>query len=169
MKKFLTFLAVTALIISCSKKETTTVSEETDSTKIVDSINAARTKINDSIKSTNQFKNFTGPHKLTHNSIKGSGTISFEKIDGEKDHYNVSGQLKSGKNALEIKGFIAVVSDKHMNFTGTILQSISGNENGKPDVRKGTKTFMSKDGGKTYRLQDMVNGSGFVDHIDIHF
>jgi len=64
---------------------------------------------------------------------------------------------------------MAVVSDKHMNFTGTISQSISGNENGKTDLRKGTKTFMSKDEGKTYRLQDMVNGSGFVDYIDIHF
>ncbi len=169
MKNFLTAFAVTALIISCSKKEATSVSGATDSTKIVDSINAARTKINDSIRSTNHFKDFSGPHKLTHNSIKGSGTISFEKIDGERDHYNISGELKSGKNFLEIKGFMAVVSDKHMNFTGTISQSISGNENGKTDLRKGTKTFMSKDGGKTYRLQNMVNGSGFVDYIDIHF
>jgi len=62
-----------------------------------------------------------------------------------------------------------VVSDKHMNFTGSISQSISENENGKIDIRKGTKTFLSKDGGKTWRLQDMVNGSGFVDYIDIHF
>lgn len=169
MKNLLLVLAVTTFVVSCSKKEATYVSDKTDSTKIIDSINAARTKINDSIRSKNRFKDFSGSHKITHNSIKGSGTISFEKIDGERDHYDVSGQLKSGKNSLEIKGFMAVVSDKHMNFTGTISQSISGNENGKPDVRKGTKTFMSKDGGKTYRLQDMVNGSGFVDHIDIHF
>ncbi|SMP26962.1 hypothetical protein [Chryseobacterium profundimaris] len=169
MKNLLIVLAVTAFVVSCSKKEATSVSDKTDSTKIVDSINAARTKINDSIKSKNQFKDFSGSHKLTHNSIKGSGTISFEKIDGERDHYNISGQIKSGKDALEIKGFMAVVSDKHMNFTGTISQSISGNENGKTDLRKGTKTFMSKDEGKTYRLQDMVNGSGFVDYIDIHF
>lgn len=169
MKNLLIVLVVTAFVVSCSKKEATSVSDKTDSTKIVDSINAARTKINDSIKSKNQFKDFSGSHKLTHNSIKGSGTISFEKIDGERDHYNISGQIKSGKDALEIKGFMAVVSDKHMNFTGTISQSISGNENGKTDLRKGTKTFMSKDEGKTYRLQDMVNGSGFVDYIDIHF
>ncbi|MEC3874535.1 hypothetical protein [Chryseobacterium salviniae] len=169
MKNLLTALAVTALVISCSKKEATSISGKTDSTKIIDSINAARTKINDSIKSKNRFKDFSGSHKITHNSIKGSGTISFEKIDGERDHYNVSGQLKSGKNSLEIKGFMAVISEKHMNFTGTISQSISENGNGKPDLRKGTKTFMSKDGGKTYRLQDMVNGSGFVDYIDIHF
>lgn len=169
MKNFLTALATTALVVSCSKKEATSASDKTDSIKIVDSINDARTKINDSIKSKNRFKDFSGPHKLTHNSIQSSGTISFEKIDGERDHYNVSGQIKSGKNSLEIKGFMAVVSDKYMNFTGTISQSISEYENGKTDLRKGTKTFMSKDGGKTYRLQNMVNGSGFVDHIDIHF
>ncbi len=169
MKNFLTAFAVTTLVISCSKKEANSISDKTDSTKIVDSINTARTKINDSIKSKNHFKDFSGPHKLTHNSIEGSGTISFEKIDGERDHYNVSGQLQSGKNSLEIKGFVAVVSDKHMNFTGTVSQSISEHENGKPYLRKGAKTFMSKDGGKTCRLQDMINGSGFVDHIDIHF
>ncbi|WP_346983299.1 hypothetical protein [Chryseobacterium sp. POE27] len=56
-----------------------------------------------------------------------------------------------------------------MNFSGTLTQSISENDNGKPYVRNKPKTFMSKDGGKTYRLQDMVNGSGFVDYIDIHF
>jgi hypothetical protein len=169
MKNFLTAAAVAAFLVSCSKKEATSTPDKTDSTKIIDSINAARTKINDSIKSKNHFKDFSGSHKLTHNSIQGSGTISFEKIEGERDHYNVSGQIKSGKNSLEIKGFMAVVSDKHMNFTGTISQRISDYENGKPYLRKGTKTFMSKDGGKTYRLQDMVNGSGFVDYIDIHF
>ena len=68
-----------------------------------------------------------------------------------------------------MNGSVKIVSPKHMNFTGEITQKISDNDNGKPYTRKGKKTFMSKDGGKTYRLQDMVNGSGFVDYIDIHF
>ncbi|MCE3077212.1 hypothetical protein [Chryseobacterium gwangjuense] len=169
MKNFLAAIAISVLIVSCSKKETTPVSAKTDSTKIVDSINAVRTKINDSIRNKNQFKDFSGEHKFTHNLIQNSGTVDFKKIDGERDHYTVSGNIKSGKNYVEIKGFIAVVSDKHMNFTGEITQSISENDNGKPYTRKGTKTFASKDGGKTYLLQDMVNGSGFVDYIDIHF
>jgi len=169
MKNFLAAIAVSILIISCSKKETTSTSNNIDSTKIVDSINAARTKINDSIKSKNHFKDFSGNHKFTHNGIESTGTVDFQKINGEGDHYNVSGNIKSGKNSATIKGFMAVVSDKHMNFTGEITQNLSANNNGKPYTRKGTKTFMSKDGGKTYRLQDMVNGSGFVDYIDIHF
>ncbi|WP_394664841.1 hypothetical protein [uncultured Chryseobacterium sp.] len=169
MKNFLTAVILAAFAVSCSKKEATSTSDKTDSTKIIDSINAARTKINDSIKSKNHFKDFSGSHKFTHNSIKNSGSVNFKKIDGERDHYDVSGNISSGKNTVEIKGFMAVVSDKHMNFTGEITESISANDNGKPYTRKGTKTFLSKDGGKTYRLQDMVNGSGFVEYIDIHF
>jgi len=169
MKNFLATIAIAVLIVSCSKKETTPASTQIDSTKIVDSINTARTKINDSIRNKNQFKDFSGNHKFTHNLIKNPGTVDIKKIDGERDHYTISGNIKSGKNSIEIKGFIAVVSDKHLNFTGEITQSISENDNGKPYTRKGTKTFASKDGGKTYRLQDMVNGSGFVDYIDIHF
>ncbi|WP_449400603.1 hypothetical protein [Chryseobacterium wanjuense] len=169
MKNFLTAIALIALFISCSKKEAHPTSDKTDSTKIIDSINAARTKMNDSIRSKNHFKDFSGQHKFTHNLIKTPGSINFTKIEGEGDHYNVSGNIKSGENSVTIKGFMAVVSDKHMNFTGEIAQSIAENDNGKPYIRKKTTTFMSKDGGKTYRLQDKVNGSGFVDYIDIHF
>jgi hypothetical protein len=169
MKNFLTAIAIATCLISCSKKETTSTSNQIDSTKIVDSINVARTKINDSIRSKNHFKDFSGVHKFTHNSINGSGTVNFKKIDGERDRYDISGEIKSGKNYATINGVANVVSDNHVNFSGKIAQSISANENGTVYLRDKTKTFMSKDGGKTYRLQDMVNGSGFVDYIDIHF
>ena len=53
-----------------------------------------------------------------------------------------------------------MVSEKHMNFTGEIIQKISANDNGKPYTRKGTKTFASKDGGKTFTWQKM----GFQGH-----
>lgn len=175
MKNIL-ILAVTAIFaLSCAKKESQKTENNTDSTKIVDSINAARTKINDSIKglnSKNRFKDFSGNHKFTYQndqSSKKSGSIDFKKIDGERDNYTVTGNIKFGQNSVILKGFAQVVSAKHMNFTGEITQSIAENDNGKTYTRRGTKTFMSKDGGKTWRLQDMVNGSGFVDYIDIHF
>jgi hypothetical protein len=170
MKNFLTAIAITASLVSCSKKEAQPSPTQIDSTKIIDSINAARTKINDSIKAknnTNRFKDFSGNHKFTHNLIKNSGSVNFKKMG--RDDYDVSGSIKSGKDDVTIEGTAIVVTAKHMNFTGKITQSISENDNGKPYTRKGTKTFMSKDGGKTWRLQDMVNGSGFVDYIDIHF
>jgi hypothetical protein len=83
MKNFLTVLAFTAVCISCSKKQSTPASTQTDSTKITDSINAARTKINDSIKSKNHFRDFSGTHKFTHNLIKKTGSVNFTKIEGE--------------------------------------------------------------------------------------
>jgi hypothetical protein len=175
MKKTLIIAIAGILTFSCSKKESQKTPEKSDSTKITDSINAERTKINDSIKalnSKNRFKDFSGSHRFIYqndSSPKYSGSVNFTKIEGERDNYNVSGNIKSGNNSVNLKGFVQVVTAKHMNFTGEITQSISDNDNGKPYTRKGTKTFMSKDGGKTYRLQDMVNGSGFVDYIDIHF
>ncbi|AYN01215.1 hypothetical protein [Chryseobacterium sp. 3008163] len=175
MKKTLIIAIAGILTFSCSKKESQKTPEKSDSTKIIDSINAERTKINDSIKalnSKNRFRDFSGSHKFVYqndSSPKYSGSVNFTKIEGERDNYTISGSIKSGNNSVNLKGFVQVVTSKHMNFTGEITQSISDNDNGKPYTRKGTKTFMSKDGGKTYRLQDMVNGSGFVDYIDIHF
>ena len=170
MKKTLILAIAGILTISCSKNE-----NKSESIKNTDSINAERTKRNDSIKalnSKNRFKDFSGSHKFMYqndSSPKSSGTVNFTKIEGERDNYTISGDIKSGKKHVTIKGFVMVISAKSMNFTGEITQSISENDNGKPYTRKGTKTFLSKDGGKTYRLQDMVNGSGFVDYIDIHF
>ncbi|ANF51108.1 hypothetical protein A0O34_11545 [Chryseobacterium glaciei] len=173
MKNLITAIAITTLVVSCSKKDAQSTANQSDSTKIVDSINAARTKINDSIKaknSENNFKDFSGDHKFTYqsqNSSTKTGSVNFKKMG--RDDYDVSGSIKSGEISVTIKGSAVVVSPKHLNFTGEITQSISSDNNGKPYTRKGTKTFMSKDGGKTWRLQDMVNGSGFVDYIDIHF
>ncbi|MBB4807626.1 hypothetical protein HNP38_002932 [Chryseobacterium defluvii] len=172
MKKLLTLLFAIATLISCSRKEAQAIQNQADSAKIIDSINAVRIKMNDSISaknSTNRFKDFNGDHKFTHNLIKQAGSVNFRKIDDERDTYQISGGIKSGKDRITIDGYMKVVSDKHMNFTGTISESISENDNGKPYSRKGTRTFLSKDGGKSWRLQDMVNGSGFVDYIDIHF
>jgi len=173
MKKTLIIAIAGILTFSCSKKDTQ--KDKTDHTNTVDSINNARTKTNDSIKalnSKNRFRDFSGSHRFVYqndSSPKYSGSVNFTKTDGERDHYTISGDIKSGKNSVIIQGFAKVVSAKHINFTGEITQRIADNDNGKAYTRKGTKTFMSKDGGKTYRLQDMVNGSGFVDYIDIHF
>lgn len=161
------FLSVLLVIFSCNKKETISSSETTkiDSTKIIDSINVIRNKINDSIRNKNYFDDLSGSHSLTHNAIHQKGFVDFKKVSG--DEYEVNGSIKKESNYLKINGIALRVSDKHFNFTGTIVQSISENDHGKIYTRKGTKTFLSKDGGKTWRLQDMINSSGFVDYIDI--
>ena len=169
MKKIFPLLLL-AFIISCKKSGTTKTENSVDSTKIVDSINAARTKINDSIRNKNRFANMEGNHTFLHNGItNGKGKVTFKKVAGNNDEYEIKGEIKSGKEYVKINGFGIRVSEKHFNFTGEVSQSILQYDNGKIFVRKGTKTFLSKDGGKTWRLQDLVNGSGFVDYIDIRF
>ena len=157
------------LLISCSKKEGEIANSQSDSTKIIDSINAVRSQINDSIKlknSQNHFANLSGNHRLKFSSDEISsltGTANFEKTG--RDEYSVSGKAVSGSNTLEIEGKITRVSEKHLNFEGKISQNIQGEKY----TRTKKTTFLDEGKGNFWRLQDKVNGSGFVDYIDIYF
>lgn len=151
-------------IFSCKKSEETN-SPKVDSTKIIDSINVARTKINDSILSSRAFKDLSGTHTLTHDQVNGSGKITFTKIG--QDEYKISGENKSGSNFVKIEGNARMTSPKNLKFGGTITQSISDYDNGKLDVRTGKRNFSTKDGGKTFKLYESVNSAGFADKIMI--
>ncbi len=163
MKKLFPILTL-LLIISCKKSEET-LTPKVDSAKIIDSINLARTKINDSILSSRSFKDLSGTHSLTHDQVNGSGKISFTKIG--QDEYKISGENKAGSNFVKIDGTAKMTSPKNLKFDGTITQSISDYDNGKLDVRKGKKNFSTKDGGKTFKLYESVNNAGFGDKIII--
>lgn len=161
MKKLIPVIVLLS-IISCKKSEETTT-PKVDSVKIIDSINTARTKINDSILSSRAFKDLSGTHTLTHDQVNGSGKITFTKIG--QDEYKISGENKSGSNFVKIEGSARMTSPKNLKFDGTITQSISDYDNGKLDVRKGKKNFSTKDGGKTFKLYESVNNAGFGDKI----
>ncbi len=168
MKNLLLGISVLLLAFSCSKKDTVnTVESKIDSSKIIDSINQVRTKINDSISNKNRYTLLTGNYTLTHDMISGKGNVKFTKVEGNHDEYKVIGSLQSGKNYLKIDGSALRVSEKHFNFTGQITQSIQENDNGKVYTRSSTKTFMTKNNGKTWVLQDKPNPSGFIDKIEI--
>lgn len=169
-KIIFTLITSAILIIACQKKETTVVEvQKIDSTKIIDSINTVRKEINDSIKTTNKFASLGGTHTITHDMMKGFGKVLFEKVKTNRDEYSVKGNFVSGSNYLKINGTALRVSPKHFNFYGEIAQSISENAGGKPYVRKSGQTFVTKDGGKTWKLQANENPSGFVDKIEIKF
>lgn len=165
MKKLALFLIVFS-VISCKKAEETQ-SAKADSTKIVDSINLVRQKINDSILTTDRYNNLTGNHILTHNMIKGQGKIDFSKAG--KDEYTIKGSLQNGSNYIKIDGIGQMISKNNLKFEGTITQSIQDYENGKLDVRSGKKIFFTKDGGKTFKLHESINSFGFSDQIYIKF
>ena len=151
-------------IFSCKKSKETN-SPEVDSTKIIDSINVARTKINDSILSSRAFKDLSGTHTLTHDQVNGSGKITFTKIG--QDEYKIYGENKSGSNFVKIEGNARMTSPKNLKFDGTITQSILDYDNGKLDVRTGKRNFSTQDGGKTFKLYESVNNAGFGDKIMI--
>lgn len=151
-------------IFSCKKSEET-ITPKVDSVKIIDSINAVRTKINDSIRVSQGYKDLSGTHTLTHDMVEGQGEITFTKIG--QDEYQVKGSNAVGKNFVDIEGTARMTSPKNLKFTGTITQSILDYDNGKLDVRKGKRNFSTKDGGKTFKLYESVNNAGFADKITI--
>lgn len=168
--KRLILVAVLALLFSCKKNTSTENNKELqDTLSKIDSINAARTKYNDSIKTLNDKNRFTdlsGSHKLKFSSdgvVPLNGAIIFQKK--ARDTYDVSGEAKFGNNTLSITGTIQRVSEKHLNFEGKISQKINGSNY---DRTKKT-TFLNEGKGNFWRLQDKVNGDGFVDYIDISF
>ncbi|WP_374444118.1 hypothetical protein [Epilithonimonas sp.] len=163
MKKLIAVIVLLS-IVSCKKSEKT-VTPKIDSVKIIDSINAVRTKINDSILSSRAYKDLSGTHILTHDMVEGKGEITFTKIG--QDEYKVKGSNAVGKNFVDIEGTARMTSPKNLKFDGTITQSILDYDNGKLDVRKGKRNFSTKDGGKTFKLHESVNNAGFGDKIII--
>ena len=163
MKNLFPILLLLALF-SCKKSAEPPVSK-VDSTKIIDSINLVRTKINDSILGNRGFKNMEGTHRLSHDMLKGTGKITFQKMG--QDEYKVSGKQADGKQFLTIDGTAKMTSPKNLKFDGSIKQSISYNDNGKVDVRSGKRNFSTNDGGKTFKLYESLNSSGFADKIII--
>ena len=168
MKYFLA--AIWALFfISCTQKETVEDPLITAEHRRIESLNVIRTKINDSIalkNSKNKFQNLAGKHQLSFSNDENLpfyGGIFFKANGGDK--YEVEGSATSGKNSLKIEGKIRRVSEKHLNFEGEITQNI----NGKIYKRTGKTTFFDENKGNFWRLQNKINGEGFVDYIDIHF
>ena len=165
-----TFLIISVLsILSCSKKEidnSTVISAEN---KKIESINVEREKLNERIAIKNQqnvLKDLSGKHQLKFTSDETSaftGSVNFENKG--RDLYDISGNAKSGKNTLEIKGTIKKVTEKHLNFDGEITQKI----NGTLYKRTNKTTFFDEGKGNFWRLQNKINSSGFVDYIDIYF
>lgn len=168
MKNLPLILLSSLLLISCGKSsEEKAAKKKADTLRVIDSINQARTKYNDSIRilnNKNRFGDLSGKHTISFKSDDADfkGNVNFNKIG--QDLYDVSGNAKSGNNSLIINGEIKRVSDIHLNFDGKIVQNI----NGVPFTRSEKTTFRDEKKGAFWRLQNKVNGDGFVEYIDIY-
>lgn len=71
---------------------------------------------------------------------------------------------------LKIDGTVRIVSALELEFTGTIRTKIYHINNGEEVVRDGTFTFLSTQGRKYWRLQQMQNpADDCTDYVDIYF
>lgn len=168
MKKII--LLISGIILfSCSKNDKPRETTQSLEAKKIDSINEFRRKYNDSMaikNAKNHFRDLSGKHQFSHSSFSNSGSVDFKNIG--RDLYEVSGNIKSGKDYAKIEGEIKMVSEEFLNFEGKITQSIQENDGGKIDVRTKKTSFHKKGNQQFWRLQNRINSSGFTDNIDIH-
>lgn len=133
------------------------------------------------VKKTAVTKSFVGNHML---SLQ---WISWEKFGkavitqgAEEGVYNIVGRQGAeccdeaeGKNNgdfVSIEGTIRKVDEKTLIFNGKITTRVYHINNGENVVREGEYTFLSTQGRKYWRLQDMKNPTGDgTDYVDIYF
>lgn len=85
--------------------------------------------------------------------------------------YNISGrQINDKKEYLNIEGKIKRVSEKELEFNGTVETLVQGNNGGKPCIKKGLQHFTATGSRKYFRMKDMQNceGGALVDYVDIY-
>ena len=81
---------------------------------------------------------------------------------------------KENSDYLKLDGYISIINEKHLKFTGTIKTRIQDQNNGNEYVREGTFDFKATGGRKYWREQEMAGseyaaGSRYTDYIDIYF
>lgn len=85
--------------------------------------------------------------------------------------YSITGgQFSAKTDYLKIEGKVKRLSEKELEFDGTIETKISTINGGESCIRKGPQRFFGK-GSRTYfRLQQMENceGGNLVDYVDIY-
>lgn len=132
-------------------------------------------------KKTAVKKSFVGNHML---SLQ---WISWEKFGkavitqgAEEGVYNIVGRQgsecckdaegKENGDFVSIEGTIRKVDEKTLIFNGKITTRVYHINNGENVVREGEFTFLSTQGRKYWRLQDMKNPTGDgTDYVDIYF
>ncbi|RYD77764.1 MAG: hypothetical protein EOP53_12440 [Sphingobacteriales bacterium] len=85
--------------------------------------------------------------------------------------YSISGSQSNAENDyLKIDGKIKRISEKELEFDGTIEIKVSYNNGGEPCIKKGKQHFFAKGSRKYFRMQNMTNcqGGNLVDYVDIY-
>lgn len=115
-------------------------------------------------------RKIVGKHPLSLQWISWDyfGTVEISKVDA--NNYRCVGQQLSKEHPgdyLKLDGYISIVSELHLKFTGTIKTKIYHLNNGQEYVRQGTFDFKSTAGRKYWREQEM-KGPDACDYVDIY-
>lgn len=166
------------LLAACSKKTTKTVTLSDNPTLVAE--NDSLRKVIDSLRRPEAFTadtlarnaaNPSGKNPVTLQwiswSAPGEATLDYLP-DGS---YQISGsQANENQEYLNIMGVIKRVSDRELEFDGTVETKVNFNNGGKPCIKTGKQKFVRSGNRKYYRMKDMENCSGgnVVDYVDIY-
>jgi len=166
-------------IVSCTQKtEKTVISNsnkdslqtENDSLKkVIDTLRRPEVYTADTLAAT--AANARGKHPITLQWIgwNDPGEATLEPLsDGS---YQIAGrQANDQREYLNITGVIKRVSDRELEFDGTVETHVNYNNGGRPCIKTGKQKFLRTGKRIYYRMQDMDNceGGRVVDYIDIY-
>lgn len=97
------------------------------------------------------------------------GTCEITKVNNGKYRCVGSQHSKENSDYLKLEGYISIVNENHLRFTGTIITRLHDMNNGNEHIREGTFDFKSTGGRKYWREQEMTGSDGCTDYIDIYF
>lgn len=123
------------------------------------------------VQKTNKSSRKAGKHPITLQWIGWDkpGEVIIKPLNDE--WYSIGGSQKnSGSNILTIEGKIRRLSEKELEFIGTITTKVSSIYAGEPCIKTGKQMFYAKGNRQYFRLQNMTNCEGgmLVDYIDIY-
>lgn len=122
-------------------------------------------------KLTAEERKVVGKHLLSLQWISWDyfGSCEISKVG--QNRYRCVGRQDSKENSdyLKLDGYISIVNEKHLKFTGAIRTKVEFLNNGEEYVREGTFDFKATDGRQYWREQEMAGPDGVTDYVDIYF
>lgn len=116
-------------------------------------------------------KKMVGKHMLSLQWISWDyfGSVDVTK-EGENRYRCVGQQLDRDHEGdyVKIDGYLSVVDNVTLEFEGTIKMKIYHLNGGEEYVRDGKYIFLSTQGRKYWRMQDMTGPDGELDYVDIY-
>lgn len=176
MKKLIPIIALLVLG-SCQQREEIKVVTDTENLK---KQNDSLLKVVDSLRRPEAFTADTLAKNAA--SAEGKHPITLQWIGWDKPGeavvvpigngwYQIAGsQANEERSYLNIQGTIRRISEKELEFNGSIETHTNYNNGGKPCIKTGLQRFTAKGNRKYYRLQNMENcmGGNVVDYVDIY-